>query len=142
MIDPKTEFDLKLTADAVNVVMGALSEAPYRIAAPVIETIAQCDFPAVGPWIHIVGNQSDPTKTVLHASASAAISITHGAVVYLDSLCLRADGAPGARCPVAECHPVADREHHGRVGRARDRTPPPASSSHRCRSTPRTSSAS
>jgi hypothetical protein len=39
MIDPKTEFDLKLTADAVNVVMGALSEAPYRIAAPVIETI-------------------------------------------------------------------------------------------------------
>jgi hypothetical protein len=39
MIDPERELPLTLTAGQVNVVFGALGEAPYRIAAPVIETL-------------------------------------------------------------------------------------------------------
>lgn len=39
MIDPERELPLTLTAAHVNIVFSALSEAPYRVAAPVIDTL-------------------------------------------------------------------------------------------------------
>jgi hypothetical protein len=52
-------------------------------------------YPAVGPWIKFVGNQSDPTRTVIHSANGPGIAVTQGGGVFLDSLTLRADGAPG-----------------------------------------------
>lgn len=62
-------------------------------------------YPAVGPWIKFQGNQSDPTKTVVHGTAGAnAILVDLNASVWLDSVTLRADGAPntGSALEVAE----------------------------------------
>ena len=39
MIEPDRELPLTLTAGQVNIVFSALSEAPYRVAAPVIDTL-------------------------------------------------------------------------------------------------------
>jgi len=52
-------------------------------------------YAAVGPWVRFVGNQADPTKTVVHETQTAAIAISQDAGVFLDSITLRADGAPG-----------------------------------------------
>lgn len=41
MINADRELSLTLTAGDLNVVFNALSEAPYRVAAPIIEKLRQ-----------------------------------------------------------------------------------------------------
>jgi len=41
VLDPNTMLDLQLPAGAYDIVLRALAEMPYRLAAPVIETLKQ-----------------------------------------------------------------------------------------------------
>lgn len=41
MVSPDQEFTLVLTAAECNVILTALSEAPYRVSAPVINKLQQ-----------------------------------------------------------------------------------------------------
>lgn len=55
-----------------------------------------CSYPAVGPWVTIIGNQTDPTQTTLHGVSGPAMSIEQGAGVVLNSLRLTSTGPAGS----------------------------------------------
>ena len=70
MIAPDREFALTLTAAECNVVFNALSEAPYRIAAPIIDKMRQ-QITAADPGAFL------NTPTAVATSAATPNGVDH-----------------------------------------------------------------